>query len=192
MEEFTERQQQIIRESIELIAEKGIQGLTMKNLSGAIGISEPAIYRHFKNKNEIILGVLSVLKDASTKGLGQMSTALDAFSSVKIFFAELTDRFVEMPSLTAVIFSVEMFNNEGLLSAVMERMEENQKMLISVLMAGQRDGSIRNDISVRQLAILMTGSFRLLVTRWRIMNYKFDLKDEVNQLLATLQLVTKS
>ncbi|MCD4664213.1 MAG: TetR/AcrR family transcriptional regulator, partial [Bacteroidales bacterium] len=44
---LSDRQQQIIEESIKIIDEKGIQGLTIKNLSKAIGISEPGIYRHF-------------------------------------------------------------------------------------------------------------------------------------------------
>ncbi|MCK5088225.1 MAG: helix-turn-helix transcriptional regulator, partial [Melioribacteraceae bacterium] len=47
---MTKRQAEIIDESIKLIADKGIQGLTIKNLSKAIGVSEPAIYRHFENK----------------------------------------------------------------------------------------------------------------------------------------------
>ena len=55
---FTARQLQIIQESITLIAEKGIQGLTMKNLASAIGVSEPALYRHFKSKNDILSGII--------------------------------------------------------------------------------------------------------------------------------------
>ncbi len=54
MNDFTVRQKQIIQESIQLIADKGIQGLTIKNISKSIGISEPAIYRHFDNKNNQI------------------------------------------------------------------------------------------------------------------------------------------
>ena len=53
----TERQQEIINVALKLINEKGIQGLTMKNLSKEIGISEPAIYRHFENKIEILLAI---------------------------------------------------------------------------------------------------------------------------------------
>lgn len=54
MNDFTVRQKQIIQQSIQLIADKGIQGLTIKNISKSIGISEPAIYRHFDNKNNQI------------------------------------------------------------------------------------------------------------------------------------------
>jgi len=50
---FTKRQTQIIQASVAIIATKGIQGLTMKKIAASIGISEPAIYRHFASKNEI-------------------------------------------------------------------------------------------------------------------------------------------
>ena len=46
----TERQQEIIDVALKLINNRGIQGLTMKNLSREIGVSEPAIYRHFETQ----------------------------------------------------------------------------------------------------------------------------------------------
>jgi AcrR family transcriptional regulator len=55
---LTDRQLEIIQTSIKLISSKGIQGLTMKNLSKEIGISEPAIYRHYDNKIEILVSIL--------------------------------------------------------------------------------------------------------------------------------------
>jgi len=51
---LTDRQIEIINKSIDIIATKGIQGLTIKNLSKEIGISEPAIYRHFESKTDIL------------------------------------------------------------------------------------------------------------------------------------------
>ncbi len=59
MKKFTERQQQIVETAIKLIADKGIQNLTTKNLAEEIGISEPAIYRHFSNKLEILKAVIT-------------------------------------------------------------------------------------------------------------------------------------
>ena len=55
---LTERQQEIWDHAIALISEKGIQGLTMKNLSKRLGISEPAIYRHYENKIDILVSLL--------------------------------------------------------------------------------------------------------------------------------------
>ncbi|MBT3303065.1 MAG: TetR/AcrR family transcriptional regulator, partial [Bacteroidetes bacterium] len=59
----TDRQKEIVEVALELITEKGIQGLTIKNLSKKIGISEPAIYRHFDNKIQILISILEFFKD---------------------------------------------------------------------------------------------------------------------------------
>mgnify|MGYP001298857677 CR=1 FL=1 len=60
---MTNRQSEILQEAIKLIAEKGIQGLTIKNLASAIGVTEPAIYRHFENKQKILIGILSLFSE---------------------------------------------------------------------------------------------------------------------------------
>ncbi len=60
---LSKRQEQIIEESVRIIDEKGIQGFTIKNLSKAIGISEPAIYRHFESKFQIFVEILDGFKN---------------------------------------------------------------------------------------------------------------------------------
>lgn len=59
----TERQQEIIFAALNLMNEEGIQGLTFKNFSEKMGITEPAIYRHLENKIQI----LAVLPDLLQK-----------------------------------------------------------------------------------------------------------------------------
>ncbi len=113
---LSERQEQIINESIKLIAEKGIQGFTIKNLSKAIGISEPAIYRHFKSKTHILLTIL----DDFTKMADMLSKLVDndkfsAFQKTSFIFNKMVDMFAETPSLVSVIFSEEIFKNEEIL-----------------------------------------------------------------------------
>ncbi len=57
--EYTARQIEIINAATELINQGGIQKLTTKALAEKMGFSEPAIYRHFKNKMDIISSVLN-------------------------------------------------------------------------------------------------------------------------------------
>lgn len=56
MKEPTDRQAEIVAAAFTLIAQNGVQELTIKNLGAAIGESEPAIYRHFASKREILEG----------------------------------------------------------------------------------------------------------------------------------------
>ena len=59
MEKYTSRQIEIMEAATARIDKHGIQNLTIKNLAADIGLSEPALYRHFKGKNEILLSLLN-------------------------------------------------------------------------------------------------------------------------------------
>jgi AcrR family transcriptional regulator len=38
----------------ELYLEEGIEGVSMRKIAGRVGVSAPAIYRHFRNKDELL------------------------------------------------------------------------------------------------------------------------------------------
>jgi len=114
----TERQTQIIEASIEIISQKGIQGLTIKNLSKKIGISEPAIYRHFDSKTEILLTLLNNFKEMATFLGGLMKeNGGSAAEKIEFMFSRIIAIFTETPSLISVIFSEEIFKNEEILKS---------------------------------------------------------------------------
>ena len=62
MQEFTHRQIEIMEAATNRISKFGIQNLTIKTLAEDIGLSEPALYRHFKSKNEILWSLLEYFK----------------------------------------------------------------------------------------------------------------------------------
>ncbi len=188
MENLTDRQKQIIQTSIHLIAQKGIQGLTIKNIAKAIGISEPAIYRHFDNKNDIILGIISVLKNTTGNGISEKPDGRGTFDLINKMIHGHTSRFIENPSLTAIVFSEEIFNNNSNLAKIIcDMMKLNQDKLIGIIENGQEKGDIRNDLNANQLSLMIIGSYRFLVVKWHLTKFEFDLRKEVNDLLAALE-----
>jgi AcrR family transcriptional regulator len=193
MNDYTDRQNQIIQESIQLIADKGIQGLTIKNISKAIGISEPAIYRHFENKNDIILAIISTMKESTNKELSQIDDNNATIEKIKKMIQGHTNRFINNPSLTAIIFSEEIFNNNSILAKpIRMMMRMNQNKMISMIENGQDVGDVRVDINAEQISLMVIGSFRFLVSKWHIMNFDFDLKKEVNEMLNAIEIVLKT
>lgn len=44
----------IVRKALELLNRKGLDGLTTRRLADALGVQGPALYWHFKNKQELI------------------------------------------------------------------------------------------------------------------------------------------
>lgn len=188
---LSERQQQIIEESIKIIDEKGIQGLTIKNLSKAIGISEPGIYRHFESKTEILLSILNNFKEMALM-LSEMMETYEATAVEKLsfMFSKMLELFSETPSMVSVIFSEEIFKNEQVLKIkIVEILNLHAQTLENIISKGQSEKNVREDIDEKSLALIAMGSLRLLVKKWDMNNHNFDLKTEGNKLIAVLRKV---
>jgi len=186
---LTQRQQEIIEASIELIAEKGIQGLTMKNLSKEIGISEPAIYRHYDNKIEILKSILDYffnnMKSILESELNSESTAFEKISNI---FNRHFKSFSEKPQLLAVIFSEELFRNETSLSnKVAAIMEQNTLMVQTILEKGQQNAEVDPNLNPKHLAVIIMGSLRLLAKQWQISGHAFNLTQEGAAMFETIR-----
>ncbi len=194
MTAFTKRQKEIINIAIELIAKNGIQYLTIKNLSQKIGLVESAIYRHFASKQDILLGILSIFKDNKEDIMLAIQTAADSpLQQLKILFNKRFTYFSNNPAVASVIFSEEFFRNDERLSQVVyEIMETNQKIIVQIVTAGQNANEIRVDLPAKQLAFIMTGSLRLIVTQWRLSEFNFDLKEEGQKIWNTIESMVKN
>ncbi len=186
---LSDRQQQIINEAIILIDKKGIQGLTIKNLSKAIGISEPGIYRHFESKFLILVEILDEFKE-NTQKFNQQLTQSDLTSLQKIEKIHQThiNLFTTNPAIISVIFAEEIFNNDKILyKKINEILQANEEIISQIIEEGQNTGEIKNEVDKKQIAIIIMGSLRLIVKKWKQNSYSFDLKSEGKKLLETIK-----
>ena len=166
--------------SIDLIAENGIQGLTIKNIARKTGVSEPAIYRHFDSKMDILLGILSYFRDRTISVLeGISSSQLSSTQQLESILLDHFKQFTDSPALASVIFSEEIFQNDKRLSEeVLSIMKLNQGKILAIIEEGQNNGEVREDISKVQLSLILMGALRLIVTRWRLAGFQFNLEEE--------------
>ena len=188
MIKFTGRQKQIIEVSVKLIAEGGIQELTIKNIAGKIGISEPAIYRHFRSKVEILLGILQLFEGVAFDTLENVEKLETAgIGDVEDFMMSRFQRMVEKPVFASVVFSEEIFRNEVKLSdKVLNIMEIHRKALTILLKKAMEAGEVRDDVPVEKLCHILMGSLRLQIKMWFLSDFSFDLMKEGKELWETL------
>ena len=187
--ELTKRQQGIISASIELIAEKGIQELTIKNLSKKIGTAESATYRHFKSKMDILIAILGQFKQNKVFALEQVQASnISGLEQVEMIFKERFKQFTANPAVTAVIFSEEIFQNDKRLSdEVFDIMKASQETILNFIKSGQKNGHIREDIEATEISLTIIGALRLIVIKWRLSGFAFDLQVEGAKLWQSIK-----
>ena len=196
MAEMTTRQKEIVEVAIKLIAEGGIQNLTMSNIARQIGVSEPAIYRHFRSKMDILLAMLGQFKQRSEFQLKQ-ARFFDSSGIVLLetIFLEHAGQFAAHPHMAAVVFAEEAFRSEPRLAEeTFVIMTLAYDTVAGIIERAQARREIRSDIPKDHLALMILGSLRLLVKRWCMSKYAFELQPEsvrVWESLKTLLSVKK-
>jgi AcrR family transcriptional regulator len=185
---LSDRQQQIVEDSIKLIDEKGIQGFTIKNLAKEIGISEPGLYRHFASKFEILSTILNSFKQLMTVNRDLIIVSPDdAMDKLHQLMNRILTVFTHSPALVSVIFAEEIFHNEHKLSEmVMDIKEINEDLVMSIYTELQLDNRAKEDISAEMFCLMYLGSIRLMVKNWKQNNYNFNLLEKGETLFKAL------
>ncbi len=188
---FSDRQNEIITTAINIIAKNGIQNLTIKNLSKEIGISEAAIYRHFKSKTDILLNMLDQFKQFKINNLQEiLEININSFSKIETLFNKLLTKFSETPALVSIVFSDDIFKNDkGLSEKILDIISTNELMLKKIILEAQKKKEIRNDIDCKFLIMIILGSLRLLVKKWEMNNYNYNLVEEGKNLANSLKIL---
>jgi AcrR family transcriptional regulator len=184
------RQQEIVKASLELIAQKGIQGLTIKNIAQKLGVVESAIYRHYRSKISILSAILDIVKRQALPECPQKDAS--EITRLEQKFKNHLRAFASFPALVSVVFSEDIFQNEKLLSTKTKEMVQlSMAETISIIKKGQRKKEIRTDVDAEQLAIMATGAIRFFVKQWKMNNYSFNLVRNGDALINSIKLLLK-
>lgn len=192
---FSERQIQIIEAATKRIDKYGIQELTTKNLAADIGLSEAALYRHFKSKNDILLGMLSYfiigMKEKINSIIQDEKNSPPAV--IKAIFNNQLNTFIKNPAIVSVIFSEGIFQFNGTLSnKLSEMMDLMHKKISSLIKKGQDEGSFNKLLSPNITTTMIMGSMRMVVLKWKLSGNKSNLvKDGQAMLNGILKMIEK-
>jgi AcrR family transcriptional regulator len=193
--DFTERQIEIMEAATLRIDKFGIQELTIKNLASDLSLSEAALYRHFKSKNEILLGLLTYFLVEMNGRLAVIIEDKEKQPSEllkKVFVSQL-NTFVQKPAIVSVIFSEGIFQfNKDLSEQVSAMMALMQKNINALILRGQNEGVYGKLLGADTITTIIMGSMRMVVLKWKLSGNKSNLvKDGKNVLNGLLKMLEK-
>ena len=87
-----DRQAALLQEAARLFAERGFSGASLEELGAAVGVSGPAVYRHFANKQAllgaILVGVSERLLDGGVRVVAATPSATDQLAALMRFHVD--------------------------------------------------------------------------------------------------------
>lgn len=180
------RQLEIIEAAGKILTEKGINGLTTKKLAQEMNFSESALYRHFSNKEEIIVCMLNYL----ALNMDQHTTELEnknPIEQLKNFFQNQFRFFESQPYFVIAVFSEGLLEeSEKINHAIKSLMNKRMQLLKPIIQIGQEKRAITNDLDSDELIHILMGSVRLFMLKWRMSKFEFDIQTEGYKMLTSI------
>lgn len=99
-----DRHAALLREAARLFAERGYSGVSLEDLGAAVGVSGPAVYRHFANKQALLS---DILVSVSERLLAGGERVLDASSDAATRLRELVRFHVDFALADADVIRVQ-------------------------------------------------------------------------------------
>lgn len=188
-----ERKEEIIEAAISLVGQGGIQMLTTKNLALKVNVSEPALYRHFSDKIDIIRQVLEYLRDRIINRLSEIAgTEKSPDKKLEDLIRRQFLAFSRRPEIIIVLLSEGLYqNNRELSELVRSIMEESAAFYTNVISEGQQTGIFRKDLTPERLAFMVMGNLRFCAIQWHLSNCSYDLVAKGEEVLSTILTLIK-
>ena len=184
----TDRQNDFLRAAIDIVSRNGFSKLTIRNVASAVGVTEPAVYRHFPTKLALLEAMLEELQSALLPHFYRLKRGSSSpRRTFEEFIKGLFEEFRIRPAYAPFIFSEEIFHNEAQLKKkLQEVMSENIRVLTWAFGEWQQNESCRTDIPPQEIALLTLASIRLSVSRWHISEGELGLAGLAESIVSTL------
>ncbi|MHB1214041.1 MAG: TetR/AcrR family transcriptional regulator [Thiobacillus sp.] len=174
------RREEIIRVTLELAAEQGVDDVTTQAMARAMGLTQGAVFRHFPSKDAIWLAVMEWVRDrlmpVLERAAAQGRDPLDALQ--RMFFAHI-DFISRYPAIPRVLVSEHLHGRStALRQLVTGIMLGYEAKIAGLLTDAQAQGLARPDLDTHAAATLYIGMIQGLVLQTSILRGRRTLAAE--------------
>lgn len=177
----TIRREQIAEAALGLVAEQGVSALTARNVARAVGVTAPALYRHFPGgKADILASILDLLDSVKFEGIrrameepGPAMTKLRRCYELHI---SVIERYRALPNL--VLSDAIWIDEPQFKTRLLNSHQQQQDQVSAIIREGQKAGEIRMDIDANQIFIQFLGQFLTIAILYSRRGDMIDLKTQ--------------
>jgi AcrR family transcriptional regulator len=162
-----ERRREIADAAIKILSERGLRECTAAQIASEVGITDGTIFRHFKDKNEIIRAALDRLQELIVTA---PRTGADPVERLRDFVTSRLHAVAVEPGLQSLLFSDQISHALGADGPrqVAALRNSGRALVRSCLREAADAGLVRQDLDVDATMLLITGI---------VMSFLFAMKD---------------
>ena len=178
------RKQEIIQATMEIIAEKGIQNFTMTTLAKRIGITDGALYKHFKNKKDILMSMVAeVSRSLSTFMNPQVAMYDDPLEKLQNILRLHLEYLEKHKGVPRILFSEAIHTTDQDAKRLMySGISHYLDVIRGILYRAIQEGQVRQDLDIDVAATVFLGLIQGNVILWSLSDFAFPLAERYTAL----------
>ncbi|MCW5296988.1 TetR/AcrR family transcriptional regulator [Herbaspirillum lusitanum] len=147
---FKLRENAILDAATSVLGAKGYDLMTMDDVAGAVGISKPSLYKHFKSKEDLVGEALIRLIDGAVDYLAQLDDALSPKSKLAALLewalrVRLDGGLPFLPSTSAHVRDM-LMRNLKYVTRVLKLNGQIEKLVLAAQKNGELDAALPSDV----------------------------------------------
>ncbi len=158
------RRAEIVEATWRLIAERGLEGTTMREIAAALGVANGALTRYFPGKNEIVQAAFDHAVDATDRRIEQRLGDRRGLEAVRVFCEEVLplSETTVLEARVVLPFWSRALTDPDLAASFDRSMDRWRERLADFFAQARTDGrlagEIPDDLLVEQLLALLNGA----------------------------------
>ncbi len=174
------RQKEIIDAARKLVIKYGSEHLTVQRIANEVGITQGAIYRHFKSKRDILSFLAEHIEDNLIGDIQKGIESSRSHKPVEILESVLQNHLSAIAQREGISFQViaEIISlgDKKLNNKIYDILNNYTDRIKDILSAGVKAGEVRDDIDLDATAVMFFGMVQGLVSIWTLSNHGFKLQ----------------
>ncbi|MFZ1773251.1 MAG: TetR/AcrR family transcriptional regulator [Rhizobiaceae bacterium] len=179
------RKAEIVAATLRLSESHGPDGLTTEMIAADIGLTQPALFRHFPKKDMIWTAVAEQLsRDMAAARAASAGPELAPADCIIAIAAAQALMIAKTTGLASILFSRELHvRNAELRAGLAKNQQALHAELEAAIARGISDGTLRSGISASDAAFLVIAILQGLALRWSLTGKRLDLVKEAGRLV---------
>ncbi len=173
------RRKQIIDALRKLIIEYGSENVTVRRIAKEIGVSQGAIYRHFKSKRQILDFLVDYIEENLIGDIEKSDSHARTLEVLENILKSHISAIEQKKGVSFLIVAeIVSLGDKRLNKKIYEVLSNYIDHIEDVLLRGVKSGEINPEIDLEMAATVFLGIIQGLVTLWALSNYNFTLEEK--------------
>lgn len=171
------RKQQIVQAALRLVSSHGLRGLSIAGIASRVGLVPSAVYRHFKNKEQIIDAILDFVRERLVANVKEVTAETgDVLERLRRLLLLHIQLIRENQGILRVVFSEEVMNGPPERKArVHATVQTYLGAVAEIVRQGQKEGVCRRDLEAGSVSLAFLGMIQPAAILWHLSEGSFDL-----------------